>query len=594
MWDFDPQDVVFLTGAGISANAPTNGPLGNHLTEFALAELFDDSAVQDILGSYQKIRNNRNRMPRLEAVLDKAVSSHGDQCLNYILHDLVEAPPNYLHLFFAQHLKLGGVNVTANFDRLIEKSSGFSADVNPFHFHGSLQAGAEGQSLGATLHSIVPGFNSQISNELDRLLFGGRHKVLIVAGYSGIDFFDMDVYVRENLRRFLQHYSQIMWIHHDHTKEGADFGAVNSDAWVPPIFSLLQKTFEKHGREDQKCFRIAANTGEFLAQEFSEKWRLSEVVFDAGDGGCSDAVGLQIGGTLSSNPTFVPTVEDRRKATVDLCLHFGLFKQYKELMTSYGKEIPAGHLAEIAWQEGRYRDADRLWRDFYRDEPLKALERKAACLWVRGSYLRAYRAIILAHQLSLRVGDDRMEATVLALWGRILFAMRKCPELRLFVGGRCCSKVRKKIAEFIIDHPGVDAMIRSDLIDADRRIAISLGAFDSFSYDKTDDSADGTATAFEFWDQADSLSGYLDYGRGRMWVKAERGEPIPREWVEWYVESACLMGQMGQVYKMPMLPGVGRFYSLTDAWGSLSHLQITWLHRLRGFYFYLRDKRRRR
>jgi len=52
--NLDPREVVFLSGAGISSNAPTNGPLGHDLTQRALDHAFLPGVSETIACVYVK------------------------------------------------------------------------------------------------------------------------------------------------------------------------------------------------------------------------------------------------------------------------------------------------------------------------------------------------------------------------------------------------------------------------------------------------------------------------------------------------------------------------------------------------------------
>ena len=65
-----PDRVVFWSGAGISGDAPTQGPLGWALTDRALEQAFDaPSLLAPLREAYHALGLERVR-PRLESVLD--------------------------------------------------------------------------------------------------------------------------------------------------------------------------------------------------------------------------------------------------------------------------------------------------------------------------------------------------------------------------------------------------------------------------------------------------------------------------------------------------------------------------------------------
>ena len=138
-WDeltgLEPEQVVFWSGAGISADAPTRGPLGNTLVRRALTAYFQDGIYDALQDVYRTIdAPNAAYRPRLETVLDVAVGQYGLDVLADALSDLVAAAPNANHTFFGAHAAAGGYHVTANFDTCVERAG---ADVGGrvFHIH---------------------------------------------------------------------------------------------------------------------------------------------------------------------------------------------------------------------------------------------------------------------------------------------------------------------------------------------------------------------------------------------------------------------------------------------------------------------------
>ena len=87
-----PDQARFWSGAGISGDPPTQGPLGYALTDRALEQAFDRDVLLDKLrGTYAALGLPRDR-PRLESVLDAAAVEHGIEILDGLLADLREPP----------------------------------------------------------------------------------------------------------------------------------------------------------------------------------------------------------------------------------------------------------------------------------------------------------------------------------------------------------------------------------------------------------------------------------------------------------------------------------------------------------------------
>ncbi|MDP3984888.1 MAG: hypothetical protein Q8Q52_07805 [Acidimicrobiia bacterium] len=252
MPDLAPADVVFLTGAGISANAPTNGPVGYELTTRALSNAFLPETLEEVQRGYEALGFGAGRMPRVEAILEIAARVHGQEVLEDLLEDLAVARPNEFHRFFAEHVLAGGGHLTANFDTAIERAV-VGAEV--LHFHGSLAFGTAG--LGATLSRIERGFPDEVGAELRELLVGQHRHTLVVAGYSGLDFFDMDPFITAHADELRNSIDRLIWIEHAHA---APEGLFTQVEWSgPPMLATL-------ARAGVECTMVQAQTASLLCQ----------------------------------------------------------------------------------------------------------------------------------------------------------------------------------------------------------------------------------------------------------------------------------------------------------------------------------------
>jgi hypothetical protein len=200
-----PRSVVFGSGAGISRDAPTGGPLGAELTKRVLDTYFVPGIYEDLQRRYRRLEVvDEQARPRLETVLDTAVGTYGLELLTDALSDLVAASPNAHHAFFAEHLAAGGRHITANFDTCIERARA-PVTQRPVHFHGALDSGtsrAELEALGRRLSVIENGLPARMQDQLDEFLASEDVQALVFVGYSGSDFFDAGPYL---LQRGLRH-----------------------------------------------------------------------------------------------------------------------------------------------------------------------------------------------------------------------------------------------------------------------------------------------------------------------------------------------------------------------------------------------------
>jgi hypothetical protein len=193
--DLEPQSVVFWSGAGISSDAPTCGPLGGELTVRALDYAFEPCCLERIQDYYAALRVERE-YPRLETVLDVVCRIIGLDALNDVLSDMRRPVPNEVHAFLARHLDAGGRQVTANFDDCIERSRAPSTGGELTHFHGSFATDPSGARLGATLGNIQGGFTPALAERLRGTLTASAVKAIVFVGYSGYDAFDVGPFLR--------------------------------------------------------------------------------------------------------------------------------------------------------------------------------------------------------------------------------------------------------------------------------------------------------------------------------------------------------------------------------------------------------------
>jgi hypothetical protein len=211
----DPASVSMLTGAGVSVEGPASLPTGEELTRRVFDSYFEEGTLDRVHAHHRAVgwlttswcphgdsgagASGAARPPRLETVLGVAAGVHGHTAVADILADVSGAAPNRNHVFLAGHLGLGGRQLTANFDTCAEKAAdrvapGWRArGGRVLHFHGSLAADPSGAGLGATLARIQGGFTGSDAEEFLAVL--PDRGVLLVLGYSGSDFFDVDVAV---------------------------------------------------------------------------------------------------------------------------------------------------------------------------------------------------------------------------------------------------------------------------------------------------------------------------------------------------------------------------------------------------------------
>lgn len=560
-----PSEVVFLSGAGISADAPTNGPVGLALTWRALEHAFLPEAAIEIGKAYETVGVVPPReVPRLEAVLDTVMRVHGSRVLADLLSDLRTAQPNDLHRFFAWHATHGGAHLTANFDTLIERHS---PTANIIHFHGAMDASEDSvERLGATLTRIESGFDPAMRDRLIGALTDPIARTLVIVGYSGLDFFDMDPFVRATAQRLAAQLREVIWVHHDGTAPPGRLTTESPgpDAW-PPMLQALSFA-------GTLCTWVNGQTTTLLTS-FARQWGIPPV--------------RQVGrGSATPWAARQPLTEiARAEATRALYVHMGMLRSHDALVNrcpALSANVDTGLRAEIAWQRGQHRAALRHWRELYagpgpRERSLR-LERLAACRWDRGAYLRAYIASARASTWASRAKDATAAARAAEMQARILVAAARMPGLGWLASGTAARRVEAQLSHLLESHVfdpatrvrlgDVKALLRND----PERHGGSGAAYDRVS---------GEANAEEF-NQYESLSALLDYRRGvQRRVVASGTAEMTVDWVDQYRRGARFLGKDAAVHTIITAPGVAPLFSWQAGVRDVMAISGTPLHRAR-------------
>jgi hypothetical protein len=569
-----PDQVVFLTGAGISANSPTDGPVGLELTERALRYAFLPDTLERVRAVYRLLGLDR-QAPRLEAVLDVAARVHGVRVLEELLSDLRISTPNSLHLFFRQHLQSGGRHVTANFDKLVD---GGDERLGVVHVHGMMPSDPtllEIERLGARLSTVELGFDPETRNRLLGALCARQRATLVVVGYSGLDFFDVDPFIRESVEELRSHISRVVWVIHKQDVAPSILAPDNDVSAWPPMLRTL-------ARADIECVLVEGATAAFL-DTLASTWGFERVV-DAGH--------------RAPRWTMPRELDELAKASASrhLFLHMGMLRDHEELLSALPAlrdSVDSATLAEIAWQQMDYRAAFAYWRTaFSGTDPVnvsRRLERAAACHWVRGSYFRAYFLAQRAFTMARRSEDEETRALCVEMVARILVHMGRVPDTRWFSTRTRRARVSSQVERHLREHScGTHTRERlmsalGDLRNDPERDGPSYGP------------APGTGIprGSESFSQHESLSAVVDYERGeKRRAVAEGHEALTLSWLQTHSAKSEALGKKGAVAGLLTLPGAERFFTPNTAVESIRELNVTWWHRHRILAAYKRRLRR--
>ncbi len=573
--DLDPRSVVFWSGAGISRDAPTGGPLGAELTRRVLAAYFEPGVYEDLQCRYRRLNvAEAQARPRLETVLDTAVGTYDLDLLTDALSDLAAASPNAHHAFFAEHLAAGGRHITANFDTCIERAP--AAAPRPVHFHGALHSDmtrAELEALGGRLSVIENGLPEPMQDQLDQVLAGEDVRALVFVGYSGSDFFDVGPYlIRRGLRQLVG--KVVAWLSWAPEPAPNRSGAEASVGYLPQARAAGAEVIELSGPLDE------------LTRQLAQAWALPDGSMDAG------------GGPQPWRPRIEATTAQRARASAALYARMGFRQRTVEVLTAKDQLTSDEHelLADALWGIGRYRAAGRHWQQARSgdspDAVARRTERAVAVRWIRGQLLRAEHDGWSAIERFVSPNSEVSPAVRLELletYARVVTHMARLPDVRHRVKPdrkQRTAELLTRLAESVRDQAGIQLRARTET--AARNLQPS---------GETEEHASAFA-------ESEALHGWLNYTHGQLRQQAEdaldRGQPY-RVPVEDYLllrRRLAELGAWGDVPRVALLPGAEQVVTPLDLWHDLKEVDLTSWHRTRllgGFLIrWLRSGQRRR
>jgi hypothetical protein len=547
----NPDEVTFLTGAGTSLDPPAQLASGVALTRRAFEHLFVPDAASRIEDAYRSIGlvdpDGTPRLPRLEVVLGVALGVNPRGVFE-VLGDIVDVRPNRYHQLLARHVEAGGRVLTANFDLGIERSmSDASASSRLCHFHRSLATEADLNGLGAFFRSVERGLTAEVTAVFDEVLASSRQ--LIVMGYSGSDYFDVDPYLAALPGHCDLSHLRVIWV--DHRADSS-----------PPLAhrSIRQLTwFAQAGAETilASCdsARVAATIAETRGWPFpvapppGPPWR----------------------------PTASTTDQQRARASVDLHFLMGNVKATRETATEHGVALAIEHLAAICWAEGRYSDARRAWRGGPQDtlaERLHRRERTGACLWAQGRLVPALVVLLRARSLATEaLSSDDLDVVEKGLtWvdttARALEHMDRT-ELRILPKRR----LRRTLTE-LLARPNQGLGFHISARTSEIRAFLSDGAGSAAAASETKRIVEGMR-------EAESLSGRLNYHHRLLRDEADQGHPRPPEDYVSLREQMRALGATGDAARVGFIPGAERAFTIVQASQLFAGTQFGYWQRLR-------------
>jgi hypothetical protein len=467
-----------------------------------------------------------------------------------LLRPVIDARPNENHRIVASLLAAGGEAVTLNFDTCIEKAAA-PATPEVVHAHGALRDRAHLEDLGAYFHTIESGLPRAMAERLDDVL--GRAQQVWIAGYSASDHFD----IRPHLRRLAERGVDltgctVTWIAHGGHRPA-------------PLAT--------YGR----WFQDAGARWEVLDGDTTEALR-----------GLLDGLGLPRPAAPGAEPDAAPDpmppadprgLDERTRAAVTAEL-------YRTMGFTAGRKALVGRLgppaiedeAAIAWSEGRYGDARRVWQRLADDDPATALRRReriAGCFWAQGRLLPA--AAVLARsrgaaEAALRSSDAGLVSAGLD-WVdtavRTLEHMDRT-ELRVLPKGRARARILAMVPE---DASRLPFHTRSRHEEVRSWLTAGLGSAEAAAVG--DDVREGML-------EAASLNGHLNYRHRQLRDRVASGEVVPAADYRTLRRQATELGATGDAARVVLIPGSQRAFSPWAVVTALWSIQLGPWQRLRA------------
>jgi len=556
--DAAPHEVAFWSGAGVSADPPTNGPLGPALTHRALDYYMAEGTRRELGWLYHELQvANANARPRLETVLDAVTDVYGLGGLADVLSDLAGAVPNVHHEFLARHVRAGGYHITTNFDLCVEHAISTFDDNDRdrvIHVHGSIRGDLS--ALGARLRVIENGLPEQLVRRLDEVLGSPDVRYLVFIGYSGSDFFDVTPYLLSRVD--LLRTKAVVW--HEYRN-----GPLNWQVDPAEVQRDLLRKLVDAGLEVQV---VSGQLGDLFALS-SASWATSP--------GRNEPCDLA--------PLWTPSVERsgplRRAATTALYSRMGY---RKGVIDGYAHHAPGDprdwdRLADAFWGAGRYREALNAWEHAFAgdDSTSKArrAERQGAILWIRGRYLAAESRLWKAIDkwcVPRSAASLEASAVLLETYGRVIEHMRRMPDARWFIRPSRVAEAQRRLTDVARNLEGREGVA----------LRARLANVGSALRGQADTQLADHITAFA---ESEALHSWLNYEHARLrWRASHPGgaEHVPGcDDYEMQAERQKVIGATADVARTYLLPGASRFFTPKEVWRAFRPVEMTPWHRIR-------------
>lgn len=549
-----PDNLVLWIGAGLSADAPTNGPLGRTLTDRALDHYFAPGTLERLNALYADLdAPNTKFRPRLETVLDVLSDAHGFRALEDVLSDLATAAPNRHHARVAELQLAGAGVVTANFDTCIERAT--KGRVEVVHFHGDIGPDSSIAALGARLQVIDKGFAKTMLGMLQKTLKRSDGGTLAFIGYSGSDFFDATPFLTDFLKRGEPR--QVIW--HKYAPH--------------PI--LVR---EPDAAADGEIVAAAVDYGNRVSVVEGTLDDFFDVLVDA-----RLSCGVESPCTADSHPWKGQVRPDETARSRATALLFGKLGYRNGTIEAFRKSPPVSAsdhelVADAYWGRGEYRKALEHWRAAHigagRDSRARRVEREGAVLWITGRLMRAerllWRALMEFSACSNPVSAG-VEAALLETYGRVISHMRRNPDTRLIVPVRRAHFAGLRARALIT--AGQDRLEQMASIGLGNVAAAYEGAPDPYLQHSVD-----------VFQEREALHGWLNYNHAVLRTRFEGPSALGLPTADEYrlqAQRQRVIGADADYMRTMILPGAAAHFSVREFLRAQHGVEMSLWNRLR-------------
>ena len=279
--EINPKKLIIWCGAGISAQKPSNLPLGKTLVDFILGQLVDKQFVEELyeklscvdeviecrglfIGNCLRLESVVSEIFQIEHLLKPGKQKH--LSFSESFSKILEAPYNLNHELIAYLVSRGSTVVTTNYDVCIQKAVRaidgqveFSASKSIdgiyeygsnnekcgriFHIHGTAE---EPKNIGITYQTVSRNFSKKFEKKLDTWL--EEDYTFVFLGYSCSDNYDVERYFEELYYRNIAVKASAVYIQHGEIHNQKD----------------LNKSIEKYLSFFKDSYAITMDTSAFL------------------------------------------------------------------------------------------------------------------------------------------------------------------------------------------------------------------------------------------------------------------------------------------------------------------------------------------